>query len=342
LIGNPIFIPFCWHVDALSIDLSKCSNWHLQEINSLRNVERIRGVGKLTPQIADRLAAFPNLVEIGGPTGGFGGYFPASAWWKNYRTPLQPILSPKELPLLSELPHLEILDLAGDEFLVDDLDQLNALPSLKYLVLNTITATDEELVAFRDRCTKFKVLWTDHRKVDPWKVAQHRIARWRGENVPDPSSLSHRETLDLSGTCLTQSRLTQLKPFLSQIEDLCLGEVASPETAAKLFGLCPRLRFADLRFVPLAKRYLDSLPTNDGLNLHIQQGPMTAQELCSFVEKMHSLYLTIYGSTLTADEIAMIEDVATVEQVEAYRGYDDDEAAMIYPVAAEDDPDSPF
>jgi hypothetical protein len=150
------------------------------------------------------------------------------------------------------------------------------------------------------------------------------------------------DRLDFSNVRLTRERIRRI-PYESfpQVESVTFGEVDSAATAVELLHRCGPLRELDARRVPLTARDLSDVSFQEDVDLHVQQGPMSAEDFCALCKRLRP-NLWIHAAKITDAELQQIE-LAGPGCFEVYKHYGDDDADRIYPHYDDgSDPESPF
>lgn len=356
LVGNAAYLPEFEHVTALAFDLRKHSAQEAYDkLGSFKYVTVVECHGKLTDKLAKSLATLSCLETLHEYAGGYGGgggsraepmltsanvgllrRLPQLTTLKAVRFEI----APEDLEILATLPNLQVLHCNCRNLLIEDLSPLDRFPALKTVQLN-ISATNEELQEFQANHSRYQLVWDEERCLDPWTAMHSRLARWRGEVDLPPSDLHFidRDDLDFSGILLTKKRLKRLPQNLSEVEWVTFGTVDSPDTAIELLNRCGPIRYLDARHVAFSKRDFERIEfkPDDLVDLYLQQGAMSAADYCWFAKELKPNWLCIFASTFSREDAEAIE-VAGANWLGVYRGMQDDENDLIYPVSSNDDP----
>lgn len=357
LVGNAAYLPEFEHVTALAFDLRKHSAQEAYDkLGSFKYVTVVECHGKLTDKLAKSLATLPRLETLQEYAGGYGGggdsraepmltsanvgllrKLPQLTTLKAVRFEI----APEDLEILAQLPNLQTLYFNGRNLLIEDLSPLDRFPALKTVHLN-ISATNEELQEFQANHSRYHLVWDEERCLDAWTTMQLRLARWRGQvELPRPGSLhfSDQNDLNLSEILFTKERLKRLPQDLSEIDSVSFGDIDSPSTAVELLDRCGPIRYLDARHVAFSKRDFERIEfkPDDLVDLYLQQGAMSAADYCWFAKELKPNWLCIFASTFSREDAEAIE-VAGANWLGVYRGMQDDENDLIYPVSSNDDP----
>lgn len=348
LLGNPWFLPFCFHIDRLHLDSTLLSEDDYADIPKLTYVDTVHC--RLNPELAKSLAALRELRTVDGRIYAFGGGVPyrdrmVTSSNVQLLTQLPRVtdlylgysqLVPADLAVVARMPRLKLLQITGDDLLVEDLKPIVNCPTLQTLYLD-ISATEEERRAFTKEHAHLKVSWGDPQRwvgfsesnlvTDPWNVASVLFKRWQAEDgVQQPTTL-FRGSLDFSSIRLTAERLKRLpKNRFPEVTDVSIGAADKPETAMELIRRCGQLESLDTRHVPLTTRDILSISFSEEPDLHLLQGRNTVQEFCDLARQLKPISLAIYASTFNNKEVKRIAD-ATQGMAEVFSGlqYEEDE-----------------
>jgi hypothetical protein len=362
LVGNSEFLPAFHHITGLNIDLRKSTGQEKYgDLSDLAYVRSVECRAKLTPKLAKSLSSLPRLETLQEYSGGYSGKDPRAEpmLTPGHLDPIQmlPLLTtlkavqfrstPHDLEVLATLQNLQTLQFNGKNLLVEDLTLLERFPSLKTVQLN-ISATNEEMEEFQATHPRFRLVWDEEQCLDPWNAMQARLARWRGEvELPRPHSVGFggrsaedRDHLDLTGFLLTKERLTRLPKDLSEINSVFFGDVDTPATAVELLSRCGPIQSLNARRVTLSKQDFDQINFRANkrrdLDLSLQQGDMSVEDFCWLAKKLKLSSLIIVESTFKLEEAEAIEEASPDIFLELYRGMEEVEDELIYPIYSND------
>ena len=347
LVGNPLFLQCCNHVETLNLPVSVLTPDIIPTLERLVYVRKVNYEGNLTEEAVRVLAHLKDLRQLSRSGGAFGSEEP----WVQPEIHLATLnrlqslprlnclnlsyehLQPQDLKALAEIPRLEILEFRGNTLLIEDLAPLEVAPHLKEIHLR-ITATKKELIEYQSSHPNLKVFWPDSAETEPLTVAQLKIARWRGET---PHTLMYklrwpRNHIDLSGVLLTKERLDLLPQDLKETDGIAFGKCESPKLAIELLCRCGRLGYIDLRHVELHPTHLSKLDLTMlvGSELHLQHGSLSDQQLSSLVSKLKPSLLSLFNSSLTENEARKIERLVSHEILDVYSGFTEKLEDRIY------------
>jgi hypothetical protein len=372
LLGNPYFIPFCHHIDRLELDSRLLSTEDYAAIRKLRFVNTVHCEGKLKSELVDALATLPNLRMLdgylfvigGGPltpepmvTSSEAPYLARLALLTTLNLGYSDV-HPADIKHIARLPRLETLYLDSGDILIEDLEPLATCPTLK-TVCADIVATDEERHAFDVAHPYLTVHWirsyvpepSDAATVqlsatDPWDVADVLVRRWQAEDSPDtkngPATIDH-EQLDISEIRLTQERVRRLPlKSLPDVTRVIVGSADSTKTAMDILSRCGTIDYVDVRHVPLTSGDLETISFQKEAQIFLQQGPLTAQEICEFARRVRPSMLMIFAAKLTRKEAQQVYDALPDGMTGFFEGLNDEQGEILGENVEYASPTSPF
>ncbi len=148
-------LPWCRHVTSLQID---CQNATAAQWTQLRRLCMVQDINLWNSLPEEGLAALEKLPRLRRLS-----LVVRSSWEPEWpvspgKQPT-PVLTPDDLSPLGRLPHLESIGLSGKTLLIEDMEEVvAALPSIREISVQGITATMAEQHAFRDAHPELVVL----------------------------------------------------------------------------------------------------------------------------------------------------------------------------------------
>jgi hypothetical protein len=230
--------------------------------------------------------------------------------------------------------------LYDNDLLIEDLEPVAAIKTLKEINLRGIMATLEEQLRFRKAHPNLVVLCNERASEaeDEWTVAQHRVLRWR---VADSGTTGERnesdESLDLRGVRLSEERLEKLAPVLPAIRSLQMDRVTAGPAAVKLLRRCPKLESLDATGLPADRDLLQRLAEMPNLaHIEVSQGTASFEDLQQLEKLKNFNIVFLYEATLTEDEASELQHVFRRRgYFDAYRGLDSSQSVISVEMSGE-------
>jgi hypothetical protein len=282
-------------------------------------------------------------------------------------------LAPADVPFLAELPCIERLQICNSDLLIEDLEPLTKCRTLATLDAD-ISATREEQQTFSARHPNLEVHWPKMEpyvpgamqpgeQITPADVAAVLFEHWRiADGVlepvqvfdPFPSTLSYEqmmrtreETWQIRGLDFSQLRLSRqrlqripIKAF-PDVTGITFGVVDSADTVLELIRRCGQLSELDARHVALTKHDLDKLHLLPEASVSLQQGTLTADDICEFAQKVKPSMLNIFASSFGREEVQRVMNVNGVTMF-VYKGLEEDDRDRLDLILDDDLPNNPF
>lgn len=253
-----------------------------------------------------------------------------------------------ELQRLCGLRFVESIRCYRSDLLIEDMDALAAIPTLKEIDVSGVLATIDEQHAFRDayprlvvKCDEPSRSRFETRGIDPWEVAHARLMRWRHEDsVQLDEPYDHEYSLDFRGIRLKPERLLKLQPVLAAAKHLRFDKGTAIPAVIELLCECPNVKAFEAVGLPANRElleYMAGLPALDQVD--ISQGTASAEDFLQLQRLKEFFSLNLYETTLPEEELSkLLDELNRRGHAEAYRGLDETVPAIEHVI----DPDGPF
>lgn len=312
------------HLHQVTVIVEEMTNDDWRLLSQAAYVSDVRLHGRISAEAAHALASLEHLqsLELCSGVGG-----------------IDPILDPApEQQRLYVLKFLENIRCYRSDLLIEDMDAIAAIQTLKEIDVSGVLATIDEQHAFRGahprlivKCDEQDRSTEETRGVDPWEVACARLVRWRDEDsVTLGVSYEQRHALDLRGIELKTERLLKLQPVLSSAKHLSFDKSAEIPAVIELLRECRNVTTINAIGLPTNRELLKSLIRLPTLSeVELSQGTASVDDLLQLNQLKNLYSLELYEVSFTQDETVRLADELKVDGfLEAYRGLDEAEPVI--------------
>ncbi len=184
-----------------------------------------------------------------------------------------------DLKLLSQLPHLESLDITGGKITAEGLVHLKGLQGLQRLYLNDLPITDEALASLAD-LTKLKVLSLRNTKIDD-------------DGIPHLKALTRLHVLNLAKTSITNKSLKQIQGLL-ELDTLVLVDTKVTGEGFEYLKPLKKLRVLNMdRCQDLTGHFMDLSGLTELRMLYTHGCTVSSEEIAELIS--HNRRLAVFG-----------------------------------------------